>query len=105
MPGNGLENLSNCTVHNECGRCNPEELCALIKQIRPDIIFEELSHPNFDDFYNRQTRRTLETDAIKKYLSSYDMKQIPVDTYNLPKHYHEQLYRLHHKVTGSNVAT
>lgn len=93
----------NCTVHYECGRCNLEELYALIKEIRPDIIFEELSHANFDDFYYRQTRRTLETDTIKKYLSYYHIKHIPVDTYNLPKHYHEQLDRLHQKITGSNM--
>jgi hypothetical protein len=93
----------NCTVHNRCGRCNPEELYALIKEIKPDIIFEELSRANFDVFYYRQTRHTLETDAIKKYLSPYDMKHIPVDTYNLPKHYHERLYRLHDRVTSSNM--
>jgi hypothetical protein len=94
----------NCTVHNEYGRCNPEELYEVIKQLKPEIIFEELSYPDFDEFYHRQTpRRTLETDAIKKYLSEFDIKHIPVDTYNLPKHYHEQLDLLYHKITGSNM--
>lgn len=94
----------NCTVHNEGGRCNPEELCEVIKQIKPDIIFEELSYSNFDEFYHRQTQRhTLETDAIKKYLSDYDIKHIPVDTYSPPKYYHEQLDRLYNKVVRSNM--
>jgi hypothetical protein len=67
----------NCTVHNECGRCNSEALYEVIKHLKPDIIFEELSHPNFEEFYHRQTkRRTLETDAIKKYLSNYKVKHI-----------------------------
>jgi hypothetical protein len=95
----------NCTVHNECGRCNSEELYEVIKHIKPDIIFEELSRPNFDVFYHRQTRHhTLETGAIKKYMrDGYCIKHIPVDTYNLPKHYHEQLDRLYQKIMGNNM--
>jgi hypothetical protein len=38
-----------CTKHKESGNCNSLELHKIIKAIKPEIIFEELSHSNFEN--------------------------------------------------------
>ncbi len=78
------------TIHKCNGACNSDALHEIIKLIKPDIIFEELSLANFDDFYNKRRRNSLETDAIKKYLRNHDIKHIPIDTYSLPEKYEDK---------------
>jgi len=92
-----------CTVHYEQGRCTPEELCSVIRDIKPDIIFEELSESNFHYFYDEQKPANLETNAIKLYLEGLPITHIPVDTYEWPRYYDKQLDRMYDKVTSSNM--
>jgi hypothetical protein len=92
-----------CTVHYEQGECNPIELCKIIEHIKPDIIFEELSKANFHCFYDELRAANLETNAIKLYLEDHQIKHIPVDTYDRPKYYDEQVDRMYDKVTSRNM--
>ena len=78
------------TSHKSKGACNSDALHEIIKLITPDLIFEELSLANFDDFYNKRSRNSLETDAIKKYLQNHDIKHVPVDTYSFPENYEDE---------------
>jgi hypothetical protein len=71
--------------------------------IKPDIIFEELSESNFHYFYDEQRPANLETNAIKLYLEGRPIRHIPVDTYDRPQSYAEQLDRMYDKVTGCNM--
>lgn len=71
---------SDCTSHEENGRCSPDELVDIINTIRPDIIFEELTVCNLNRAYKEGIQVSLETDAIKRYLLSHDVERIPVDT-------------------------
>jgi len=91
-----------CTVHREYGRCTPEALCSIIERVVPDVIFEELSQANFDYFYHDHAPANLETNAIKLYLERHVIPHIPVDTYDLPPGYEDQLSLLYTKVMGSD---
>lgn len=75
------------TRHTENGACNSYELYSIIKTIKPEIIFEELSYTNFDKSYNHGTVRTLETDAVKLYLKDNSTEHVPVDTLPIPESY------------------
>ena len=66
-----------CTKDVEFGKCNSKELLYLIKENRPDLIFEELSQASYKECYE-QDRITLETTAIKMYLEDNCVKHIPV---------------------------
>lgn len=79
------------TRHKENGACNAYELYRVIDAIKPEIIFEELSYGNYDKSYHSGTLKTLETDAIKMYLKNNSVDHIPVDTFELPKSYDEDV--------------
>lgn len=91
-----------CTKHKECGNCNSMELHKIIKEICPEIIFEELSYSHFDKAYKEKSLITLETNAIKKYLQNHKIEHIPVDTYNLPNSYYKDLEYMYKRILNNN---
>mgnify|MGYP001092206003 CR=1 FL=1 len=91
------------TRHKESGNCNSIVLYNIIEQIKPEIIFEELSYTNFDQCYNQMSLVTLESRAIKRYIQNHQAKQIPVDTFPLPQYYYEELDRMYNKICNSNT--
>ncbi|WP_223148915.1 hypothetical protein [Aquimarina sp. RZ0] len=90
-------------MHKQNGECNPDTLYEIIEIISPEIIFEELSLANFDEAYNAKTLITLETTAIKKYLKSNNIKNFPVDTYDLPDHYYDNLDHMFSELLYSSI--
>lgn len=93
-----------CTRHEEHGSCNSLELLKIIESIKPEVIFEELSYANFDKCYHENTLTTLETNAIKIYLLNHNIKHIPVDTYNLPRTYDEEVESMYNKILNNNLS-
>jgi hypothetical protein len=89
------------TRHQESGNCNSVGLHKIIETIGPEIIFEELSHSNFDKVYKEKSLVTLESKAIKTYLHNHNIEHIPVDTYNLPKSYYKNLTFMLDRITKS----
>lgn len=79
------------TRHDEMGNCNSFELHRIIEKINPEIIFEELSVSNYDKAYKEQSLIKVESEAIKLYLQNHDIEHIPVDTYNLPDRYYDNV--------------
>lgn len=70
------------SFHKNLGKCNPYELYKIIKEINPEIIFEELSFDTFSFVYSDcYTPITVEAITIKKYLKNCPIKHFPVDTY------------------------
>jgi hypothetical protein len=72
------------TIHQETGKCNPDELCAIIKEINPNVIFleslektyskyQQYNFLNFDIFHHK-----LEICAIQKYYGKSNSNFIPV---------------------------
>ncbi len=88
-----------CTTHTEIGNCNSRELYRIIEEIKPEIIFEELSLTAYNECYGVQNRITLETSAIKMYLQKHKIEHIPVvgselsddlkDKFNFMIRYHD----------------
>lgn len=83
------------TRHDNIGKCNSSELCQLLEQIRPEVIFEEKPPSNFDAYYLEKTRTSLETQAIISYIASYNANHILVDSENLPS---QSFFREHENV-------
>ncbi|HEY9044634.1 MAG TPA: hypothetical protein VIN08_02015 [Ohtaekwangia sp.] len=70
------------SFHKMYGKCNPGELYKIIEEIRPNIIFEELSHEVFKVIYSFDYQpQTVEAITIKNYLQKYSVKHFPVDNY------------------------
>ena len=67
------------TAHKENGLCKPIELYNIIEQIKPDVIFEELSPNGFDSIYKGLLPDSLESKTIKLYLKKYPIAHFPVD--------------------------
>ncbi len=91
------------TRHAELGMCNPSQLVTIIEQIRPEVIFEELSLSNFSKCYELNNLITLETSAIKEYLKSNNVIQVPVDTFPLPEDYDYDVGHMNRKLTSGNT--
>lgn len=58
------------TVHDELGRVNASELCAILERIRPEVIFLEVPLAAFDDYYVMCRRSNLESIAVRRYRES-----------------------------------
>ena len=91
-----------CTRHKEHGNCNSVELQKMIDSISPDIIFEELSYPNFCKSYQEERLITLETNAIKMHLQNHRIWHIPVDTYPRPDSYDENVAYMFDRIINNN---
>ena len=74
-----------CTAHKENGKCNSIELYEILKEFKPEVIFEELTPIFHVHCYDFHFQDTLETNAIKMYLTSHKVKHIPVLNSELSK--------------------
>ena len=71
-----------CTFHSESGKCNADELYKIIEQIKPDVVFEELTPYLYDIIYNKNIvdeTAPLEIKCIRNYKQKHIIKNIPVD--------------------------
>lgn len=71
-----------CTFHSELGKCNVDELYKIIEQIKPDVVFEELTPYLYDMVYNKgfyDESAPLELKCIRNYKQQHNIKNIPVD--------------------------
>jgi hypothetical protein len=88
------------TRHEESGNCNSSQLLKIIERVQPEVIFEELSQANFQRAYNDETLHTLETTAIKRYITCHDVVHIPVDTFPRGREHDENVNRLYSILTS-----
>ena len=71
-----------CTFHSEIGNCNADELYNIIEQIKPDVVFEELTPNLYDLIYEKNIvdeSAPLEIKCIRNYKQRHNIKNIPVD--------------------------
>lgn len=88
------------TVHKEMGKCNADELCAILEEVSPEIIFLEAlenTYSNYDE-KNRFSlfgvyHQKLEIKAIQKYFHSSSFEYVPVLDNGLPESF-EKKYHL-----------
>lgn len=86
--------------HEEGGKCTSGALVQIMTYVKPDIIFEELSHSLYNEAYIDKTLNNLESVAIRKYLEDHHTKHIPVDTYDRPEHYQRDQDTLWKRLIG-----
>ena len=86
------------TQHNENGFCSSSALQKIIEEVNPEVIFEELSIPNYQKAYIEKSLITLESIAIKKHLENQDVEHAPVDTYDLPQEYDKDVEYMYDKL-------
>ena len=82
------------SIHSENGQCTPDELHKILRDINPEIIFDEWPSQVCDMYYSDSfdmycanyilLKRhplvvPLEVKCIKKYKQNYNIKIIPVD--------------------------
>ena len=91
-----------CSSHFELGNCNSKELFKIIKNVSPEIIFEEIPNDRFNAYYIEKSAYTLETDAINMYLENYNIPHIPVDTYIFSDEIHDKLKFVYNKISENN---
>ncbi len=72
------------TMHDEIGNCNAEELCKIIKEICPEVIFLEALESNYSE-YEKQLfenfevyHKKLEIKAIQLYSQINSFVYVPV---------------------------
>lgn len=82
------------TVHRETGKCNEHELANILLSVGPEVIFEELRPADFDWLYGDDSRHTVEMQAIKKYLEGRQVRQVPVDVYEIPESFGPRVHAL-----------
>lgn len=72
------------TVHEEMGKCNADELCAILEKIRPEIVFLEALEKTYSSYERNlfssfgEYHQKLEIKAIQKYSQSSSFEYVPV---------------------------
>jgi hypothetical protein len=72
-----------CSSHRENGTCNAQELLRLFRAIDPEVIFGEVPQSDVN-FYNP---RSLEGEAVTRFLTFKSFQRVPVDRYDMPPNF------------------
>lgn len=72
------------TVHKEMGKCNADELCAILEKLSPEIIFLEALENTYSNYEKNLFssfgvyHQKLELKALQKYCHSSSFEYVPV---------------------------
>ena len=92
-----------CTVHNERGLCNENELLRILEAIGPEVIFEEIRPSDFQSYYADKSKHTLEMRTVGRYLKRKTGRQVPVDDFVIPEGFRRDLDILFDYVESNNI--
>ena len=67
------------TIHEENGLANIPELCAILKRIRPVVIFLETPPGVLNQYLNGCTSNKFESASVRQYRASNRVEPVPVD--------------------------
>lgn len=101
----GATNRKNITVistrHADKGNCNSYELYNILEGIAPEVIFEEIPPSFFENYYIEESRSNLESIAIRKYVANKNIRQIMVDSDDVPSNsFFRDYERMNGRVEG-----
>lgn len=68
-----------CTIHEEDGRANIAELCAILERIRPEVIFLECPPSALDQYLKGCTSNQLESASVRQYCARKSVELVAVD--------------------------
>jgi hypothetical protein len=71
------------TAHRENGLCNVDALLRILREIQPEVIFEEVRPSDFDPHRTDGVNGRLEAQAIARYIQSNRAARVPVDRYEM----------------------
>ena len=74
-----------CSLHQDNGLCNADELIKLLEEIRPDIIFGEVTKSAQYFYYPR----SLEGRALARWMTLRACRPVRVDDYEMPTNFRE----------------
>ncbi len=72
------------TIHKEIGKCNVDELCAILEKINPDVVFLEALESTYSNYEKKIFsslgiyHQRLEIKAIQKYSKNFHFEYVPV---------------------------
>ena len=89
------------TAHKELGLCNEQDLLAILKAIKPDVVFEEIRPDDHASLYRNKEKFTVEMRAILSYLKENTLRQVPVDRFCIPVGFKEEVDGLFEYVEAS----
>lgn len=68
-----------CTIHEERGHANSEELYARLDRFKPEVIFLEAPSMDLNSFFREGARKKLEVAPVWRYHNETGAALIPVD--------------------------
>lgn len=69
------------TVHRPNGLCNQEQLVGVLRNVNPDVIFEELKPSFLYDYHKSGTKWSVESQAVDIFSQEKRFVQVPVDDF------------------------
>ncbi|MFP3598204.1 hypothetical protein [Chryseobacterium sp. SIMBA_029] len=103
------------TTHKQNGQCNADELCKIVEQIHPEVIFLEALRETYSNYQEHLfsdfgiLHNKLEIEAIQKYQYKSTFKYVPVldsgmsDVFNEKYEIATQNIELQRKIENFNV--
>lgn len=103
------------TTHKQNGQCNADELCKIVEQIHPEVIFLEALRETYSNYQEHLfsdfgiLHNKLEIEAIQKYQYKSTFKYVPVldsgmsDVFNEKYEIATQNIDLQRKIKNFNV--
>ena len=82
------------TLHNPLGQCHVDALCSLLEALAPEVIFEEWRPVDVTARDADTTWQSLDRQAIARYVQGRVVRQVPVDAYELPPEFRQDIDRL-----------
>lgn len=82
------------TLHNPLGQCHVDALCSLLEALAPEVIFEEWRPVDVTARDADMTWQSLDRQAIARYVQGRAVRQVPVDAYELPPEFRQDIDRL-----------
>ncbi|PNQ73086.1 hypothetical protein C1T31_08840 [Hanstruepera neustonica] len=67
------------SAHSEGGACTSEELYNIIQEIKPEVVFCEVSPEKLPQFLKRTDVSSTEMEAIKRLINEESINVVPVD--------------------------
>jgi hypothetical protein len=89
------------TTHREIGNCTIINLCKIIENINPNLIFEETNPDEYKLIYEiapvlGHKSEVLEHSTIQKYTETHNVDHIPIDSLKPPENFNKWSYELTH---------
>lgn len=81
-------------LHNPLGQCHVDALCSLLEALAPEVIFEEWRPVDVTARDSDTTWQSLDRQAIARYVQGRIIQQVPVDSYDLPPEFRQDVDRL-----------